>query len=164
MRRSMPPARLHNLTLETLRVALSTSLADDDPVEFCYWTMGYYTRRSLLRPSDIFILDLSSGHRKFFPCYTTFGLPNIFNQALPSGQQDYASRMPASDTLKRTWYTKMQHRLLGTLGYHFTIFVDIDEWLVPRSPYFETLQHYFLNLSRTPLRHAVTAPLGCVVL
>eukprot|EP00327_Prymnesium_parvum_P022362 CAMPEP_0113282110 /NCGR_PEP_ID=MMETSP0008_2-20120614/28674_1 /TAXON_ID=97485 /ORGANISM="Prymnesium parvum" /LENGTH=115 /DNA_ID=CAMNT_0000132601 /DNA_START=18 /DNA_END=362 /DNA_ORIENTATION=+ /assembly_acc=CAM_ASM_000153 len=88
--------------------------------------MGYYTRRSLLRPSDIFILDLSSGHRKFFPCYTTFGLPNIFNQALPSGQQDYASRMPASDTLKRTWYTKMQHRLLGTLGYHFTIFVDVS--------------------------------------
>ena len=187
--------RLHNLTLDTLRVALATSLASDDPLEFCYSTLGYYTRRAAVPPGDIFILDLSAGHRKFSQCYAALGIERVFQQDYPAGQSDYASRMPTSDAIKRRWYSKMQGHMLRDMGYHFTIFVDvrllapsthtcrllekatfctpptrlivlalllagqIDEWLVPAPP-FSNLSQYLLNMSRAPLRHAVTAPHG----
>lgn len=184
-----------NLSLETLRFAVATSLASDDAIEFCYWTLGYYIRRAGVLSRDIFICDLSSGHQKFSQCYSIFGISNIFHAEFPRGQADYASEMGASDNLKIIWYTKLQQRMFYSLGYHFSIFVDvrastcvilghtrdvsqkylshpclkqfsarvlmsqIDEWLIPK-PHFQSLRHYLVKTSATPLRNVVTAPHG----
>eukprot|EP00966_Prymnesium_polylepis_P259643 5997317-Prymnesium_polylepis.1 len=118
--------RLENLTMDNLRVALATSLASDDPLEFCYATLGFYTARAAIRAKDIFVLDMTSGHSRFRGCYAAFGVTQISDQDYPTGQSDYASRMQTSDTLKRRWYSTMQGRMLRLWGYHFTIFVDVS--------------------------------------
>ena len=107
--------RLHNLTLQSLRIAMVTSLADDDPLELCYATLGFYTRRMLLPPRDVFVLDASRDLGDMFnPCYAAYNV-SVLRKALTS-DSDYAVKMDSSDARKRRWYGELQSDLFKQVG------------------------------------------------
>jgi hypothetical protein len=123
--------RLHNVTAETLRFAVVTSVADDDSIEFCYATLGFYTRRMAVPARDIFVFDATKLRAvPFASCFSAFNV-TVLAKSLHDA---YANVMQTSDTAKRGWYGILQTSLFKQ-GYHFTFFVDIDEWLVSQPHY-----------------------------